>query len=202
MLKPIQLNVVKNLCTWLMLYCEEDFANDEKVNQVLEEWIKQMQKDLEQVNGGICYDYVCYVSLQITIKFKQFELCQFDNFESLNTLLKHVGQALKQNVMLHLFSQNQTQLLVQSYVSTFVLKDGHIQNSQITYQIRDDFSEKFIKWIVVEMIEFVMKRINLQKWRQLHKYSTCCESKINTSQPCLKNIFSYNYFYSSTFLIN
>ncbi|ETO00258.1 hypothetical protein RFI_37189, partial [Reticulomyxa filosa] len=29
-MKPIQLNVVKNLRTWMKLYWEEDFANDEK----------------------------------------------------------------------------------------------------------------------------------------------------------------------------
>ncbi|ETO01225.1 hypothetical protein RFI_36215 [Reticulomyxa filosa] len=33
-MKSIQLNVVKNLRTWMKLYCEEDFANDEKVGSL------------------------------------------------------------------------------------------------------------------------------------------------------------------------
>ncbi|ETN98093.1 hypothetical protein RFI_39424 [Reticulomyxa filosa] len=37
-MKPIQLNVVKNLLTWMKLCWEEDFANDEKVAQVLEQY--------------------------------------------------------------------------------------------------------------------------------------------------------------------
>ncbi|ETO32944.1 hypothetical protein RFI_04164 [Reticulomyxa filosa] len=32
-MKPIQLNIVKNLRTWMKLYWEEDFANDEKSGQ-------------------------------------------------------------------------------------------------------------------------------------------------------------------------
>ncbi|ETO18320.1 Ras guanine nucleotide exchange factor, partial [Reticulomyxa filosa] len=47
-MKSIQLSVVKNLRNWMRLYWEEDFANDEKVTQVLESWIGQMQIDSTQ----------------------------------------------------------------------------------------------------------------------------------------------------------
>ncbi|ETO32560.1 hypothetical protein RFI_04554 [Reticulomyxa filosa] len=47
-MKPIQLNIVKKFATWTKLYWKEDFANDENVAQVLQEWIKQMQIDLKQ----------------------------------------------------------------------------------------------------------------------------------------------------------
>ncbi|ETO37008.1 Ras guanine nucleotide exchange factor [Reticulomyxa filosa] len=58
-MKPIQLNVVKNLRNWMKLYWEEDFANDEKVAQVLESWIKQMQMDSKQFSwNGLLADAV------------------------------------------------------------------------------------------------------------------------------------------------
>ncbi|ETO11428.1 Ras guanine nucleotide exchange factor [Reticulomyxa filosa] len=59
MMKPIQLNVVKNLRTWMKLCWEEDFANDEKVAQVLEDWIKQIQMDSKEYSwNGLLADTV------------------------------------------------------------------------------------------------------------------------------------------------
>ncbi|ETN99365.1 hypothetical protein RFI_38115 [Reticulomyxa filosa] len=133
----------------------------------------------------------------ISLIRKQFELCQFDNFESLNTLLKHVGQALKQNAFDSEKKDEALQWLVQSYVSTFVLKDGHIQNPQITYQIRDDFSEKFIKWIVGEKIEFVIEANQFTKIEAItqilnllrikDKYKNIRQFMVNQTQTCNLN---------------
>ncbi|ETO11072.1 hypothetical protein RFI_26304 [Reticulomyxa filosa] len=66
MMKPIQLNVVKNLRTWMKLCWEEDLANDKKVIQVLEVWMKQMQMDSNQYSGMDCLLIQCKINTNAT----------------------------------------------------------------------------------------------------------------------------------------
>ncbi|ETO22779.1 hypothetical protein RFI_14414 [Reticulomyxa filosa] len=44
-MRPIQLNVVKNLRSWMKMYWEEDFLGEEGVQKQLETWVQQMQTE-------------------------------------------------------------------------------------------------------------------------------------------------------------